>query len=350
MLANILQPLIDVNESILQFFHDKLGFSWGLAIIGLTVVIRLAILPLTFKQVRSMQALQRLQPEIKKLQERYKDDKQRMQQEMMGFYKENSVNPLGSCLPLVLQLPFFMSLFYLQRSDRFKNEVRVNGEQAFLFIKDITQPATGGVLIALIVIYIATQLGSSHVSAMVATDKNQKRLLYALPFVFVPFVVQFPAGLLVYWITTNVWTIGQQLVIRKLMPPPHLAEHKPATDDKKKKPGKLATAAALADGSTKGGGRSSSRAPSDGKPSGGKASGGKASGGKASGGKAGGDRASSGGRASGQTAKRPPKPKAEGQQAKGSSNGGGSGGGNVRSGGPPPSSPRKKKKRSGRRR
>ena len=81
----------------------------------LTVVVRLAILPLTFKQVRSMQAMQRLQPEMKKLQERYKDDRQRMNQEMMKLYQEHKVNPLGSCLPLLLQLPFFLSLFYLQR-------------------------------------------------------------------------------------------------------------------------------------------------------------------------------------------------------------------------------------------
>ena len=226
MFANILQPLIDLNEGILRFFHNSLGFTWGLAIIGLTITIRLAILPLTFKQVRSMQALQQLQPEIKKLQERYKDDKQRMQEEMMAFYKENSVNPLGSCLPLVLQLPFFMGLFYTLRSHEFRTEVLESGQKSFVFIKDITQPATGAVLVVLIVIYIGTQLGSSHVSAQVAQDKNQRRLLYALPFVFVPFVVQFPAGLLVYWITTNTWTIGQQLTIRKLLPPPHLQEKK----------------------------------------------------------------------------------------------------------------------------
>src|SRR5437868_12100343 len=122
VIANILQPLIDVNDAIVKFWHNTLGLGWGLSIIGLTVVVRLAILPLTFKQVRSMQALQQLQPEIKKLQERYKDDKQRMQQEMMDFYKENQVNPLGSCLPLLLQFPFFMGLFYTLRSSEFRTE------------------------------------------------------------------------------------------------------------------------------------------------------------------------------------------------------------------------------------
>src|SRR3954471_24136568 len=116
-IANVLQPLIDLCESIMVFFHDKVGVSWGMEIVLLTVVIRLGILPLTFRQVRSMQALQRLQPEIKKLQARYKDDKQRLNQEMMKFYQEHKVNPLSSCLPVLLQLPFFLSLFYMLRHD-----------------------------------------------------------------------------------------------------------------------------------------------------------------------------------------------------------------------------------------
>src|SRR5256885_3305597 len=143
VLANVLQPLIDVNEAILKFWHNTVGLGWGGSIIGLTCVIRLAILPLTFRQVRSMQALQRLQPEMKKIQERYKEDKQRMQQELMKFYQEHNFNPLGSCLPLVLQFPFFMSLFYLQRSSEFKQELR-STDPSFLNIPDLTQPVTGG--------------------------------------------------------------------------------------------------------------------------------------------------------------------------------------------------------------
>src|SRR5918911_3026337 len=109
--ANVLQPLIDFFEGILKFFHDSVGFSWGLSIIFLTFVVRAALVPLTVKQFRSMQALARLQPEIKKLQEKYKDDRQRLNQEMMRFYQEHKVNPLSSCLPVLLQLPFFLSLF-----------------------------------------------------------------------------------------------------------------------------------------------------------------------------------------------------------------------------------------------
>jgi YidC/Oxa1 family membrane protein insertase len=218
-LATFLQPLIDVNDAILKFWHDDVGFSWGASIIGLTVVVRAAILPLTFRQVRSMQALQRLAPEMKRIQERYKDDKQRQQQEMMKFYQEHGVNPLGSCLPLILQLPFFFSLFYLLRSSTFKADIK--GEESFLFIPNLAKPLTGhpAALAAMIVLYVITQLGASLVTAMSA-DPNQRRLMLALPFIFVIFVFRFQAGLLVYWVTTNVWTIGQQLVIKRFLPPP----------------------------------------------------------------------------------------------------------------------------------
>src|SRR5689334_16702205 len=218
-LATFLQPLVDLNDAILKFWHNTVGLSWGGAIIGLTVVVRAAILPLTFRQVRSMQALQRLAPEMKRIQERYKDDKQRQQQEMMKFYQEHGVNPLGSCLPLVLQLPFFFSLFYLLRSSTFKADIQ--GEESFLFIPNLAKPLTGhpAALAVMIVLYVGTQLASSMVSTMSA-DPNQRRLMMALPFVFVFFVFRFQAGLLVYWVTTNVWTIGQQLIIKRFLPPP----------------------------------------------------------------------------------------------------------------------------------
>src|SRR5919204_6380128 len=119
LIANALQPLIDVCRSVLEFWHDLLGDwsgSWGAAIILLPFSVRLFILPLTFKGVKSMQRLQQLQPEIKRIQQRYKEDRQRMNQEVMRFYQEQKVNPLGSCLPLALQIPFFISLFYLLRS------------------------------------------------------------------------------------------------------------------------------------------------------------------------------------------------------------------------------------------
>jgi YidC/Oxa1 family membrane protein insertase len=223
-IANVLQPLIDASESVLRFWHDTLGDfegSWGWSIILLTFTIRLLILPLTFKSVKSMQKLQLLQPQVKKLQERYKDDRQRMNQEMMRLYQENKVNPLGSCLPILLQIPFFISLFYLLRSDSFQDDIA--GNESWLFIPDLAENLTDHpfVLGAMIVLYVGTQLIATMITS-IGGDKTQQRIMIALPFVFVVFIVNFEAGLILYWVTTNVWTIGQQLVVRKLYPRPDL--------------------------------------------------------------------------------------------------------------------------------
>ncbi len=217
VVANILQPLIDVADAILQFWHDTVGLSWGFSIVMLTVVVRIAILPLTYKGVKGMQNMQRLAPEMKKLQERYKDDKQRLNEEMMKFYQEHGFNPASSCLPLLLQIPFFISLFYLLRGDQFRADIA--GEESFLFITNLAQPETGLVLVVLILLYVVTQLAASLVTA-VSGDRNQKILVLVLPIVFVPILLNFQAGLLVYWITTNVWTFGQQLAVKKFLPAP----------------------------------------------------------------------------------------------------------------------------------
>jgi YidC/Oxa1 family membrane protein insertase len=304
VIANVLQPLIDVCQSILEFWHDLIGDfegSWGWSIILLTFTVRLAILPLTFKGVKGMQRLQQLQPEIKRIQERYKDDRQRMNQEVMAFYQREKVNPLGSCLPLILQIPFFISLFYLLRSDEFKADIE--GNESFFFIPDLADKVTGhpAVLVTLILLYIITQLGASAVTA-ISADPMQRRIMFALPFVFVVFIINFEAGLIVYWITTNVWTVGQQLLVRKLYPKPEPIA--PRDEDAERKP---ARGKPVAD---------------DGKPEPAQK--------KA-------DRA---------------KPKADRAQkaAKADKAKAAVGGGNGRSSSKPPPSPRKKKKRSGRRR
>jgi YidC/Oxa1 family membrane protein insertase len=223
-IANVLQPLIDACQWILEFWHDLIGDfpnSWGWSIILMTFTVRILILPLTFKGVKSMQRLQTLQPEIKKIQERYKDDRQRMNQEVMAFYQREKVNPLGSCLPLILQIPFFISLFYLLRSDDFKADIADN--PGFFAIDNLAEKVTDPVLLGvLIVLYVGTQLAASAVTA-ISADPTQRRIMFALPFVFVIFIVNFEAGLILYWITTNVWTIGQQLLVRKLYPKPQLA-------------------------------------------------------------------------------------------------------------------------------
>src|SRR3954462_6053040 len=136
----ILQPIIDACAAVLKFSHVVLGDftgSWGWSIILLTFTVRIVILPLTFKGVKSMQRLQQLQPEIKQIQERYKGDRQRMNQEVMAFYQREKVNPLGSCLPLALQIPFFISLFYVFRSHESKQEIANN--PSFGPIDDLSQ-------------------------------------------------------------------------------------------------------------------------------------------------------------------------------------------------------------------
>src|SRR6202050_3343158 len=255
--ANVIQqafsPLISLFESIMVFIHAHLvGGSWGLAIVGLTVLIRAILVPLTYRQLKSMQEMQRLAPQISALKEKYKEDKQRQQQEIMKFYQENKINPLASCLPLVLQLPVFISLFYMLRTDLKKhicgpslvthyNEShspavanaahlpakyleKTTCEQVaphsakFLFIPDITNHASGVVLVVLILLYVSSQLGSAMLMSA-TVDKNQRRMMMLLPLVFVLFVFKFPAGLLVYWITTNIWTVVQQYIIRRRVGP-----------------------------------------------------------------------------------------------------------------------------------
>ena len=116
-MSDVFAPLIDFFEAILVFFHDTVGLGWGWSIVALTVLVRAALLPLTLKQFKSMQNMAKFQPEIKKLQERYKGDRERLNQEMMKFYRENKVNPFASCLPLVAQLPVFLALFYMLQDD-----------------------------------------------------------------------------------------------------------------------------------------------------------------------------------------------------------------------------------------
>jgi YidC/Oxa1 family membrane protein insertase len=259
ILANVIQdafsPLISLFQSIMVFIHAHLvGGSWGLAIVGLTVLIRAVLVPITFRQLKSMQEMQRLAPQINALKEKYKEDKQRQQQELMKFYQENKINPLASCLPLLMQLPVFISLFYMLRTDLKKkicgpalhahgfitskqiekatcNQVAPHSAK-FLFLPDITAKATGLALVVLIVLYVGSQLASTFIATATA-DPNQRRLMLLLPVVFVVILYRYPAGLLVYWITTNLWTIVQQSIIRRRMPPPPKVETPPGASNGK---------------------------------------------------------------------------------------------------------------------
>lgn len=219
-LANILQPLIDLAETVLKFFHNDIGLSWGFAIVGLTFVTRLVILPLSLKQIRSMRHMQQHAPELKALQDKYKGDKERLQREMMAFYRENKINPLASCWPLLLQLPVFLALYQLLNSDAFKADVIADPPIGFLFVENLTEKATGAELVILIALFIVTQLGAGLVMSSRIQDRNQKIIMFALPVVFAPFIATQPAGLAIYWISTNVWTLGQQFVVQTFWPPP----------------------------------------------------------------------------------------------------------------------------------
>ena len=246
--ANVFQPLIDVFESVLKFFHSG-GISWGFSIILLTVAVRAVLVPLTLRQIKSMVRMQGLSPQMKEIQTKYKQDKQRQQQEMMKFYKENNVNPLASCLPLVLQLPVLISLYYMLkkslRTDICPNVqtafqkayaaahphaalATVHGQTttckgapgaSFLFIHDLTAKATGITLVVLLVLYIGSQVSSSVLMSTASMDPTQRKIMMFMPLIFAAFVFRFPAGVLVYWITTNLWTIGQQYVVKKRIGP-----------------------------------------------------------------------------------------------------------------------------------
>ena len=208
-MQTILGPLIDLLTWVLDWLYS-IGLTWGQAIIGLTIIVRLILFPLTWKQYKSAGEMQAIQPQIKELQKKYKNDRGKLQQETMKLYQEHHVNPFASCLPLVLQLPVFLSLYYT-----IKGEPAI-ADSTFLGIP-LGEPS-----IILLVIYVITQIISTELMLVTQTDKTQRMIMRAMPIIFVVFLWNFPAGLFLYWITTNLWTIGQQLIIRRTMPKPEV--------------------------------------------------------------------------------------------------------------------------------
>lgn len=202
-------------RAVLDFFHG-IGFTWGWAIVMLTLLVRLILLPLFVKQYKSARRMQEAAPQMKELQRKYKGNKKKLQEEMMKFYKENDVNPFGSCLPLLLQAPVFIALYYTLRSQNFSDGTDVS----FMYvIPDVSKLLTeiGWAVVPLILVYALSQLISSELSATANMSKNQRWLMRLLPIGIVFFVFQFPvpAGLVIYWATTNLWTAGQQLVLKR---------------------------------------------------------------------------------------------------------------------------------------
>ncbi|MDT7784503.1 MAG: YidC/Oxa1 family rane protein insertase [Pseudonocardiales bacterium] len=214
----VLEQIEAVLQSIIEYYHDNLGVSWGWAIVMLTVTVRIAILPLTIKQFRSMAAMQRIQPKVKALQNRYKgksdrDSKQQMQKELMELYRENNVNPFASCLPLVFQMPVFIGLY--QTLSNFKPP----DDRSFLGIDDIFVKLSeigGATEIIMVVLYCGSMLGSTLLFSFVQ-DRQQKILFASMSVIFIPFILQVPAGVGIYWISTNIWTILQQGIVKQTM-------------------------------------------------------------------------------------------------------------------------------------
>jgi len=223
MLFSILTPLENVMKSILDFFHASVGLPWAWSIVALTVLVRIALVPLAVRQIHSMQSMQRHAPEMKAIQQKYKGDRQKLNEELMKFYKENNINPAASCLPLVLQIPIFIALYLTLRHESH----HITGSWLHI-VPSISAKATAhwsGYL--LLAIYAGSQVASTYF--MGATmDKTQRRIMMVLPLVFLTVVARFPVGLIIYWMTTNLWTVGQGLITRRLVPKTPAARTAPA--------------------------------------------------------------------------------------------------------------------------
>ena len=221
ILGGILSPLENVLTDVLTWLHESGGLSWAWSIVALTVIVRLILVPLTVRQIHSMQNLQRHAPQMKELQKKYKTDKKRQQEELMKFYKENNINPASSCLPIVFQIPIFISLFFVLKD--FEKEIFAQSGGSLQWLNgliNIVEPVKDGWGPVLIAIYVGSQLTSTYLMSTAMQSKAQRYMIMVLPVVFLPFILRFPSGLMIYWLTTNLWTTGQGVVTRRLMPRP----------------------------------------------------------------------------------------------------------------------------------
>lgn len=255
----ILGPLYDVVSWIIVQFHslyslvfDKnSGWAWGLSIVSLVVLIRICLIPLFVKQIKATRNMQALQPRMKAIQERYKSDKQRQSEEMMKLYKETGTNPLSSCLPILAQSPFFIALYQVLNKiannhpvGSINQDLVDSAREAHIFGAPLSVKFMSSaskveglgasltdvrvVTITMIVLMSASQfftqrqLMTKNVDLTVKTPfmQQQKMLMYIFPIMFAVFGINFPVGVLVYWLTTNVWTMGQQMYIIRRNPTP----------------------------------------------------------------------------------------------------------------------------------
>ncbi|MFI8947760.1 membrane protein insertase YidC [Streptomyces sp. NPDC053750] len=232
-------------------FGPDTGWAWGLSIVSLVILIRICLIPLFVKQIKATRGMQTLQPEMKKIQERYKNDKQRQSEEMMKLYKETGTNPLSSCLPILAQSPFFFALYHVLNSIASNDTIGVindrllaSAQKAHIFGAPLASKFTDGaaevealgssltdvrVVTAIMIVLMSAsqfftqrQLMTKNVDTTVKTPfmQQQKMLMYVFPVMFAVFGINFPVGVLVYWLTTNVWTMGQQMYVIRNNPTP----------------------------------------------------------------------------------------------------------------------------------
>ncbi|MEU6232003.1 membrane protein insertase YidC [Kitasatospora sp. NPDC047058] len=250
MTFSFLNPLYTAVSWIIVQFHSLYshifdpngGWAWGLAIASMVVVIRICLIPLFVKQIKATRAMQAIQPKMKAIQERYKNDKQRQSEEMMKLYKEAGTNPFSSCLPILVQAPFFTALYGVlakvakgQPIGVIHGDLLTSAGQAHIFGAPLSATFVGSsetsvkIVVAVMIILMSLsqfitqrQLMTKNVDLTVKTPfmQQQKMLMYVFPIMFAVMGINFPVGVLVYWLTTNVWSMGQQLIVIRNNPTP----------------------------------------------------------------------------------------------------------------------------------
>jgi len=238
--------MVVIHRALSPVFGEASGVTWSLSIVGLVILIRTLLIPLFVKQIKSQRALTALSPEMKKIQQKYKDDRQKQSEELMKLYKEHKTNPMASCFPILAQAPIFFALFTVlngigknppQARGVLTTELAAQAAKAEFFGAPISQTFLGTsnatvkivtvLLIALMSLTTFTTQRQLMVKGMPKLDasnnmmlQQQKIMLYLFPVIFAVSGVNFPIGVLIYWSTTNLWTWGQQFYVIKRNPTP----------------------------------------------------------------------------------------------------------------------------------
>lgn len=225
LIGRIFSPITSVLGSVLEYFHLNLGLPWWLAIVLLTVVVRSVLFPLTVKQVKNMRSMQELKPDLQKIKAKYPNNRQKQQEETMALYQERKINPLGGCLPLLVQIPIFIGIFYVIKDfGGFSGALGGGGateashpsfqEGGILWFTNLSNPDS---LYILPVVAAITMLASMEVTNK-SMEPQQRWIMRIMPVGFIFFTYWFPAGMFVYWITSNLVTLVQNLVIYNFGP------------------------------------------------------------------------------------------------------------------------------------